>query len=105
MVCQCQIRAGTAVLTSGTSARAALSIRGKIGNLQGVDKTMIDIILSHWATYLLLAWLALIIVANLWPRQKPGNSAKAVQISARRVERLSAVAPFEDQLEVAHRER
>ena len=37
---------------------------------------MFNIILSHWATYLLLFWLAVIAVANLWPRKKPGAAPR-----------------------------
>ena len=38
---------------------------------------MIDIILSHWATYLLLTWVAVIVVANIWPRKKLAGSAES----------------------------
>jgi hypothetical protein len=27
---------------------------------------MLEIFLSHWATYLFLFWLLLVVVANLW---------------------------------------
>jgi hypothetical protein len=31
---------------------------------------MIDLILTHWATYLFLFWLLVIAIGNLWPRRK-----------------------------------
>jgi hypothetical protein len=31
---------------------------------------MIDLMLSHWATSLLVVWLLVIALGNLWPRTK-----------------------------------
>jgi hypothetical protein len=64
---------------------------------------MIEIILSHWATYLLLAWVAVIVIVNLWPRKKPAPPNVA-PFTARRTERVSAAKSSDDQLELAHRE-
>jgi hypothetical protein len=65
---------------------------------------MIEIILSHWATYLLLFWLAVIAIANLWPSRKPAGASKPVRFSPRRAERAPA-AQREDELELARPQR
>ncbi len=65
---------------------------------------MIEIILSHWATYLLLGWIALIVVANLWPRKRPANRPITAQFSPRRAEKVSAAVSFKDGLELARRD-
>jgi hypothetical protein len=37
---------------------------------QAKEASMINIFLSHWATYLYLGWLLVIVAVNLWPRKK-----------------------------------
>jgi hypothetical protein len=72
----CQIRAISTVLTGISAARCGEQAHGgrfrlrKIGNLRGVGGVMVQSILSHWATYLFLAWVMVIGVANLWPARK-----------------------------------
>ncbi len=43
---------------------------------------MLELLLSHWATYLFLAWFAVILVVNLWPRKKsyPERTARGKQV-------------------------
>jgi hypothetical protein len=43
---------------------------------------MFQIILSHWATYLFLAWALVIVVANLWPRKKAESPPQGSRFSA-----------------------
>ena len=43
---------------------------------------MFQIILSHWATYLFLAWALVIVVANLWPRKKAVSPPPSARYSA-----------------------
>jgi hypothetical protein len=33
-------------------------------------KSMLELLLSHWASYLFMAWFAVVLVVNLWPRKK-----------------------------------
>jgi hypothetical protein len=37
---------------------------------------MIQSILSHWATYLFLSWLTLIVIANVYGRKTPDDRPK-----------------------------
>jgi hypothetical protein len=41
----------------------------------GTEKSMIELILSHWATYLFLVWVAFLLVGNLWATRKTGPPA------------------------------
>ena len=77
MVRQCQIWTNIGVLppqffmvSRFAELRTMPPKWGKTGDLREVGRNMIEIILSHWATYLLLAWVAVIVVANVWPRRK-----------------------------------
>jgi hypothetical protein len=47
---------------------------------------MFQIILSHWATYLFLAWALVILVANLWPRKKVDSPPPSGRYSAQKAE-------------------
>jgi hypothetical protein len=40
------------------------------------EEVMIQSILSHWATYLFLSWLTLIVIANLCGRKTPDDRPK-----------------------------
>jgi hypothetical protein len=68
---------------------------------------MIDIILSHWAMYLLLAWLIVIGVigiVNLWPTKKPASPPDAARFALRGAQREAAPS-FKNEFKLAQRER
>jgi hypothetical protein len=67
---------------------------------------MIEFILSHWATYVFLVWLAVCILGNLLTQQKPGSPPPAApRYTARRAARVSAAKSVEDERELARHER
>ncbi len=69
---------------------------------------MIDIILSHWAMLLLLAWLLVIGsigIVNLWPRKKSASQAESPRFALRGTQRVSPTASFNDELNLTHRQR
>jgi hypothetical protein len=47
---------------------------------------MIQIILSHWATYMYLAWVLVIVVANLWLRRNADSPSQHARFPARPAE-------------------
>jgi hypothetical protein len=66
---------------------------------------MFEILLSTWTTYLFLAWLAIVVVANLWPRKKNDIPPKAARPAQKRAESEFATRPFMDEIEPVQRER
>jgi hypothetical protein len=69
---------------------------------------MIDIILSHWAMYLLLAWLVVLGViglVNLWPKKKSARRPEAPRFAMRNGQREPAPAPFTDEFKLARHDR
>ncbi len=65
---------------------------------------MIEMILSHWATYLLLGWATLCVVGNLLPHKKSARPTVVAQSSPRRAGRATTTESLEDDFELAHRE-
>jgi hypothetical protein len=80
-------------------------VQGNFGNLWRVGKAMIEIILSHWATYVILAWLLVCIIGNLLPKAKSADTPAPPRFSPRRATRESQSALSGDEIELAHRER
>lgn len=65
---------------------------------------MIDILLSHWATYLLVGWILVCVVGNMLTGKKSPQPSQP-RIGQRRLERSSPTAPLEDESEVAQRQQ
>ena len=66
---------------------------------------MIQIILSHWATYLFLLWAVVIVVALVWLRVKPSSPQKKTLFLAKGADRKPRTGPIEDEFNLAHRDR
>jgi hypothetical protein len=69
---------------------------------------MIDIILSHWAIYLLLGWLVVIAVigaVNLWPSKKSAGPPESPRFALRGGQGDPLATPFKDDFKLPHRDR
>jgi hypothetical protein len=72
--------------------------------LRGTE-AVIDLILSHWATYVFLAWLPVCILGNLLKQKKPGKPPVAARFPPLPPQRLSKAQSFDDELELANHRR
>jgi len=55
---------------------------------------MLAVLLSHWAVYLLLGWLAEAVVVNLWPTKKKDGQGDTVRREPKRALKESMTHPF-----------
>ena len=51
---------------------------------------MLELLLSHWVSYLFLAWVAVILVVNLWPTKKSESQAETVHRRPKGMARVNA---------------
>ena len=48
---------------------------------------MLELLLSHWASYLFLAWIAVILAVVLWPKKKSDSPAQTIHKKPKRMVR------------------
>jgi hypothetical protein len=66
---------------------------------------MLELILSHWASYLFLAWIAVVAVAILWSMKKGDSPAQTVHKRPKRVVRERATNQILTEAEPIHPNR
>ena len=47
---------------------------------------MMEILLNRWATYLFLAWVAVCVIGNLWPRKRTDTHPRSTGLAPRQTE-------------------
>jgi hypothetical protein len=66
---------------------------------------MLEIFLSHWATYFFLFWVIVIAAGNLWPRKRADSEPNLARPAPTGAELEVPMEHSEDEIALVHRVR